>query len=123
MRIIGVSEECVSDIKVALTEACTNALDHADNHDYYEVSCYLDDTKCMIDVIDWGSGFNSRNVGFADAAPTSEAGRGIQLMRRLVDRVRFERRGRGGTAVHLEKLLTWREGAPLREEANGGALA
>jgi serine/threonine-protein kinase RsbW len=120
MRIIGVSEECVSDIEVALTEACTDVLDHADDHDHYEVRCYLDDTECVIDVVDQGSGFNSREVGFAEVDPDREAGRGIQLMRHMADRVRFESRPRGGTVVHLEKLLEWREGTPLREEGGVG---
>lgn len=114
MRIVGVTDECVNDIKVALSEACTNVLDHADEGDHYEVLCSLDDDVCVIEVIDRGNGFDSSLHGLANADFESEAGRGIQLMRRLVDRVRFENRPRGGTVVHLEKKLNWREDAPLR---------
>jgi len=114
MRIVGVDEECVGDIKVALSEACTNVLDHAQDGDNYEVVCYLDDDECVIEVIDRGGGFESASMGVDHAEIDSEAGRGIQLMRRLVDRVRFENRPLGGTVVHLEKDLQWRVDAPLR---------
>jgi serine/threonine-protein kinase RsbW len=114
MHIVGVEDDCVGDINLALSEACTNVLDHAEDGDNYEVVCYLNDQKCIIEVIDRGAGFESADLGIDHADPESEAGRGIQLMRRLVDRVRFENRPRGGTVVHLEKALYWREDAPLR---------
>jgi serine/threonine-protein kinase RsbW len=114
MRIVGVADECADDIKVALSEACTNVLDHAVNGEDYEVVCCLDDDKCVIEVIDRGGGFDSAFLGLSEAGTEAEAGRGIQLMRRLVDRVRFENRSKGGTVVHLEKALFWRDDAPLR---------
>jgi serine/threonine-protein kinase RsbW len=123
MRTIGVSEECVSDIQVALTEACTNVVHHGEDHQHYEVACYLDDSKCVIEVSDRGRGFDFNNVGLDNADVDSEAGRGIQLMRRLVDRMRFDRRPRGGTVVRLEKLLDWRDGPLLSGGPDAGALA
>jgi serine/threonine-protein kinase RsbW len=114
MTRIGVSEECISDTMVALSEACTNVLDHATWDDSYEVVASIDDSTCLIEVIDRGTGFDPKSLGHQDAAADAEGGRGIQLMRRLVDRVRFERRARGGTVVRLEKSLVWREDAPLQ---------
>jgi serine/threonine-protein kinase RsbW len=63
MRTLGVAEECLSDIGVALTEACTNVLDHAAVDDEYEVVAGLDDTVCVIDVIDRGRGFDADHLG------------------------------------------------------------
>src|SRR5262245_61873260 len=102
MRLVGVADDCLADVKVALTEACTNVLDHAIDGDDYEVVCYLDDDKCVIEVIDRGHGFDHVSLGETLPATDSEAGRGIQLMRTLVDQVQFVSRPRGGTVVHLE---------------------
>src|SRR4051794_37451584 len=79
MRTLGVSEDCLTDIEIALTEACTNVLDHAAQGDEYEVVAGLDDSRCVIEVIDTGRGFDAEQLGHGEADPTSEQGRGIQL--------------------------------------------
>ena len=38
LQVLGVRADVVSDIELALTEACTNVLDHAGDADEYEVS-------------------------------------------------------------------------------------
>ena len=120
MRTLGVMEDCLTDIELALTEACTNVLDHAAKGDEYEVVAGLDDSTCVIDVIDTGRGFDADHLGHADAEPTSEEGRGIQLIRALVDRVHFKSRPEAGMIVHLEKELTFEEGSPLQRLADRG---
>lgn len=111
---LGVTEEVVADIELALTEAVTNVLDHAEDSDEYEVSAGIDGAACVIEVIDRGGGFDGSAKGLADAAPSAEDGRGIQLMRALVDEVTFTSRPQVGTVVHLEKQLEWVEDAPVK---------
>ena len=113
LQTLGVLEDTISDIEIALTEACSNVLKHADGEEEYEVSCGIDGTMCLIEVIDRGVGFDSTATGLSEAALTAENGRGIQLMRALVDNVRFENSAQDGTVVHLEKQLEWHEGAAL----------
>ena len=114
MDVLGVDETVVADIELALTEACTNVLDHAGDTDEYEVSAGIDGTLCIIEVIDRGAGFDSSVKGLADAEPTAEDGRGIQLMRALVDKVTFTSRPQVGTVVHLEKQLSWGDDSVIR---------
>jgi serine/threonine-protein kinase RsbW len=115
LRTLGVAPACLDDISIALTEACTNVLDHAAAGDEYEVVAGLDDEKCVIAVVDTGRGFDADSLGHAEADPSAEEGRGIQLMRTLVDRVHFESRTPGpGTVVRLEKELEFVDGAPVR---------
>ena len=114
MKTLGVEDSCLTDIEVALTEACTNVLDHAAEGDEYEVVAGLDDASCVIEVIDTGRGFDADQLGHAHAEPTAEEGRGIQLIRALVDKVRFDSRAESGMIVHLEKELSFREGSPLQ---------
>src|SRR3954462_13793588 len=86
---IGVVEDAVHDIAVALTEACTNVLKHSGPGDEFEVSLEVDDDQCVIRVVDTGHGFDSKSLGFSNADSSAEQGRGIQLMRALVDSVKF----------------------------------
>lgn len=110
LREMGVERDCVSDIEVALTEACTNVLDHSGPGDDYDVEVTLTERDCVIRVVDNGPGFD-----FGAVPPRSdgsaESGRGIELMHALVDTVRFESRSEDGTVVHLEKQLAFVEDA------------
>ncbi len=106
---IGVSDDCAHDIAIAQSEACTNVIDHSGPGDQYELKVEVSETRCLLSVIDTGHGFDTVNVA-DDSDPGSERGRGIQLMRALVDRIHFESRPDSGTAVYLEKTLHFREG-------------
>lgn len=114
MQTLGVAEDCLTDIEIALTEACTNVLDHAAQGDEYEVVAGLDDNRCVIEVVDTGRGFDADRLGHADADLSAEEGRGIQLIRALVDKVHFRSRAESGTIVHLEKDLVYVDGSALQ---------
>ncbi len=107
----GVTPECVAEVEVALSEACTNVYRHAGQGASYEVVINIGDEDLTMDVLDSGTGF-----GNMEAAPSSmaeldaEGGRGIALMRALTDRAVFDTvTGRGGS-VHLMKHLRWSDG-------------
>jgi serine/threonine-protein kinase RsbW len=123
LETLGIDAETTSDIELALTEACTNVLDHAgDVGTDYEVSAGIDGTMCVIEVVDRGAQvFDATLRGLADADPTAEEGRGIQLMRALVDRVTFVNQPKEGTVVHLEKQLSWAPGAVIEQLDRGPA--
>lgn len=121
LDLLGVERDTIGDIQVALTEACTNVLDHAIEADEYEVSAGIDGEVCVIEVIDRGSGFDGSGHGHAVAGADAEDGRGIQLMRALVDTVEFQSRPQVGTVVHLEKRLVWHEDSVIRALTEGRA--
>jgi serine/threonine-protein kinase RsbW len=114
LAVLGVTDEVVHDIEVALTEACTNVLDHATDSDDYEVAVAVDGAVCVMEVVDRGQGFDGSARGLSDAEPGAEDGRGIQLMRALVDKVTFTSQPRHGTVVHLEKQLEWADEAAAK---------
>ncbi|MDQ1699110.1 MAG: serine/threonine-protein kinase RsbW [Frankiaceae bacterium] len=117
MHTLGVEADCVEDIGIALTEACTNVLDHAAGDDEYEVVAGIDDNICTILVVDTGRGFDAAHLGHAEADPNAEEGRGIQLIRALVDKVRFQSRPENGMVVRLEKTLAFRDGSAIQKLA------
>ena len=110
LQEIGVAEDCAHDVSIAQSEACTNVVDHSGPGDEYEVSVEINGDRCTIRVVDTGRGFDQRVVEDG-AAADSERGRGIQLMKALVDQVHFRSDAGAGTAVHLEKRLRFREDA------------
>lgn len=114
LRGIGVDPECGDDIEVALSEACTNALKHSGSGAEYRVQVNLDDRHCIITVVDTGQGFDGRS---SRSDPAAEQGRGVELMRALVDRVNFESDPVAGTIVRLEKDLVFHDGALARRPA------
>ena len=115
LETLGVVDDCVSDIEVALTEACSNVLHHAAGEEEYEISCGVNGSTCLIEVVDRGAGFDPAERGRTDASESAESGRGIQLMRALVDRVSFEQHDQAGTVVRLEKQLVWHPDAALTQ--------
>lgn len=96
------------DLKVAVTEACSNAIDAhraawGDGPVY--VRCRVLDEAVAVEVVDEGAGFDPDRV--ADLPPATdprrlrhESGLGIPLMRTLADEVAFLPTP-GGTCVRL----------------------
>lgn len=111
---LGVDDGCVGDIELAVTEACSNVLNHADAEDEYEVEVEVDDQACQIRVIDTGRGFDHTSIGHASSSDSAESGRGVFLMRSVVDELNFASEPEKGTMVHLVKRLTLTEDSVLR---------
>jgi serine/threonine-protein kinase RsbW len=120
---VGVEDECVHDVEVALSEACGNVLKHSGPGDEYEVIVDLEGETCTIRVIDTGRGFDFAALGNAKAELSAERGRGVNLMHALVDRVKFTSKPEAGTVVHLEKDLRSTEGSLLAKAVAGGGAA
>jgi serine/threonine-protein kinase RsbW len=108
---LGVTSSCVHDIEVALSEACTNVLQHADASDEYEVRLQVDDDRCVLRVVDVGTRPGRLRLDIPDDPPGGEVehGRGLLVMRALVDRVGFAALDERGTVVSLEKRLVYAE--------------
>jgi serine/threonine-protein kinase RsbW len=102
---LGVQTTYVEDIRIALSEACNNVIEHAHGEDEYEVRIAIEDHSCEISVIDYGHGFDGESLGHGFPDPRSPAGRGVALMRALVDQVKFSSEPQRGTVVHLVKRV------------------
>ncbi|GHH95228.1 ATP-binding protein [Streptomyces capillispiralis] len=125
METAGVDPDISYDLSVALSEACANAVEHGGGtarggvSEAFRVTAYLDGEKCRIEVTDAGPGFpaasGSRPRPPVRPAPSdAEHGRGLGLIRELADHVHIGNKpGRGGAVVSFDKILKWREDAPL----------
>ena len=111
LRALGVTEECASDILVATSEACTNALHHGGPDRRYEVAVKIGEAACLLKVVDRGEGFDPEDV--TPAHTEAEGGRGLELMRALVDDVSVDSAPESGTVVYLQKHLNWNKDAAM----------
>ncbi|MGW0706483.1 ATP-binding protein [Streptomyces sp. NPDC002643] len=118
METAGVDPDVSYDLSVALSEACANAVEHGaratdGTSEAYRVTAYLDGEKCRIEVADSGPGFPHRQP-VRPAPSDAENGRGLCLIRELADHVHIGNKpGRSGAVVSFDKILKWREDAPL----------
>jgi serine/threonine-protein kinase RsbW len=55
---IGVDQECIADLLLAVTEACTNVLKHSGPGFRYEVTAAVGPHSCVLEVVDNGRGFD-----------------------------------------------------------------
>ncbi|MDX6273889.1 MAG: serine/threonine-protein kinase RsbW [Frankiales bacterium] len=114
LKALGVPRDEAHDIEVAVSEACTNVLDHVEQGEEYEITCSVSEDLAQIEVVDTGSGFDSEGLGRVEAEHTAEEGRGIQLIRALTDHVQFETRPGDGSIVRFAKRLNLPQNAPAK---------
>jgi serine/threonine-protein kinase RsbW len=99
------ARHCALNVPVALTEALSNAIlrgNNEDRHKHVRVRARLDYTTIVLEVADEGEGFDLDDCTIDPTTGENvlrEDGRGLFLMRRLMDRV--ERFSDHGNVVRL----------------------
>ena len=108
-RVRALSDETLADLKLALTEACSNSVRHAyeDGEGHVDISFELLDDRLVVEVVDDGTGFEPTEIG-GDGRDEelSEGGLGIAIIRSIADEVEIGG-GPGGRGSRLRfvKLL------------------
>ena len=105
LQYLGVAPHRIEEIVLALTEACANVVQHAGEHEEYQVEVAIDDRVCRISVLDDGDGFDVDEATRRAPGSPLDGGRGLVLMRALVDRLAFVQDEDGRHRVVLEKEL------------------
>ena len=108
-RLHELPDEVVGDLKLALTEACTNSVRHAyaGGEGMVEILYELHDDKLVVEVVDEGEGFDppSRpSTALADEE-LSEGGLGIAIIEALADEFEIRERPQGGSFLRFVKHL------------------
>jgi len=112
LRARGYSEDAVADLKLALTEACSNSVRHAYDHDEGQV--HLEFTvladRVTIQIGDEGGGFHEDDVDCPECQSMPEiklsgGGMGISIIRAVVDDFDLRKPDGGGTVLVLTKML------------------
>jgi serine/threonine-protein kinase RsbW len=101
-----VPEETLHDLKLALTEACTNSVRHAydaGSEGTVQIVYELGEETLSIEVIDEGEGFMVDEASESDRM--SESGLGIAIIRALADELEIEPGAGKGSRLRFVKHL------------------
>ncbi len=90
----GNRRELAYHLNLVLTEALANVINHANNCDpdkEIKISISASDKDLIIKVFDQGEGFDIEALAKLKASTGDEGGRGIQIIYKLMDQVRYFR--------------------------------
>lgn len=107
--VARLDEDMLADLKLAVTEACSNAVRHAyPDHVDGIVRLYvsLEPETVTIEVADDGRGFDAASLSSWDSSRMREEGMGFSIMRAVVDELEIESTSSAGTVVRLVKRLS-----------------
>ena len=108
-RSADFEQDSINQIKTALIEACINAAEHSDSPDRRIHQRFaLDDDRLIITVTNKGKAFGPSATETSPTAGNHQdpraRGRGLQIIRALMDEVRFDRTDDGATLVMAKYL-------------------
>ena len=107
-RLRELSQETVADLKLAITEACSNSVRHAypTGHGVVEIVYDLQPDRLVIEVADDGEGFDPSEQRGADAE-LAEGGLGIAIIEAIADEFEIGTGADGrGSRLRFVKLLS-----------------
>lgn len=109
LRREPLSQEVLGDLKLALTEACTNSVRHAygGGDGLVEIVYELHPDRLVVEVADEGEGFSPPDGSPAGAGEEdlSEGGLGIAIIQALADEFEIRERPQGGSRLRFVKRL------------------
>ena len=102
---MGFDIEIIEDIKLAVGEACNNAILHSGSDDTYKLEFINKTDKLIIEVIDYGKGFSLDNYKKPSAEDLQENGLGLFIIKSLMDTVEIETSEGSGTKIIMSKIV------------------
>jgi anti-sigma regulatory factor (Ser/Thr protein kinase) len=107
--VARLDENELADLKLAVTEACANAVRHAypdDAGGIVRLSVSVEPKTLTVEVADDGRGLEATELAGWEASRMREEGMGFSIMRAVVDDVHIESAASQGTVVRLVKRLS-----------------
>lgn len=106
-RTAGLDEERVDDLKIAVSEACANAVlacERAGGGGPIAVTWDQNDGRLVIEIGGPGEGLDPRSVDLSDTQSVRFA-MSAELLRSLVDELEFTKRRGGGVSTHISFVV------------------
>lgn len=106
---LGVAQGSIDDIALALTEACANVVRHGSQTEGFDVELCVEGTRCQISIREQGGTFDAGDLEGSDEEVDEPGdplthGRGIPLIRMLVDDLSYVPDAHGTTVVLTKNL-------------------
>jgi serine/threonine-protein kinase RsbW len=106
-RMRGDREELAYQVNLVLTEAIANVIHHASNEPccpHIRISIGVEDGNFVIRVFDEGQGFDMNSLPEPDFQSLEEGGRGVYLIRTVMDEVNYKPFENGYVMEMVKKL-------------------
>jgi serine/threonine-protein kinase RsbW len=106
-RVRPFPDGVLGDMKLALTEACTNSVQHAygDGEGIVEIVYELHPDRLVVEVSDSGEGFEPGDSSSQDPDELAESGLGIAIIQALTDELEIGARNGSGSRLRFVKHL------------------
>ena len=101
---VGFCIDDIEDLKVAISEACTNAIKHSLDERFIIIYSIIEN-GLTIEVIDNGKGYDRSSVSEPDINNLKEGGMGLFIIEALMDEVTVESQEGKGTSIKMTKYL------------------
>jgi len=107
-RLRTLPDDVLADLKLALTEACTNSVRHAydGGEGMVEILYELHDDRLVVEVTDSGEGFERDKPEPDESDELSEGGLGIAIIQALADELEIGRPNGGGSRLRFVKRFS-----------------
>ncbi len=110
LRQRGVPEDTIADLAIAITELVNNAIKHGNKYDHKKkirVGLRFENDQAQATVSDEGTGFDPESIPnpIAEENLLKEIGRGIFIVKSLMDKVEFAFPASGGTTITITKKI------------------
>jgi serine/threonine-protein kinase RsbW len=104
-RLRPLPQDVLGDMKLALTEACTNSVRHAydDGDGVVDILYELYEDRLVVEVTDEGEGFEREPAESLAGDELSEGGLGIAIIEALTDTLEIGPRPGGGSTIRFVK--------------------
>jgi len=96
----------IEDIKLAVAEACTNCIQHADGSQHIDIKCESIEDGLRISVRDQGRGTHPDHIRSRELGDERVGGLGVFLIRSLMDHVDYDVHPDQGTLLVMTKHLS-----------------
>ena len=113
LKKIGLDQSQLADVAISVTEAVTNAVVHGNKENIKKtvwVNLEIKPDEVIITVKDQGRGFNPSSLPSPIEKENilKKVGRGIFILKSLMDKVDFIFEPQGGTSVRMTKYFSFR---------------
>ena len=101
---MGFTLDDIEDLKVSISEACTNAIKHSKEMNF-EVNFYMYNDRLTVEVKDKGIGYDVDDVEDPDPNNPKTSGLGLFIIKTLMDKVDVCTGNEKGTIIKMTKMV------------------
>jgi serine/threonine-protein kinase RsbW len=102
---MNMNYEVIQDLKVAISEACNNVILHSESKSHYEIDFIIKKEKLVVEISDFGSGFDIEDYNKPNLENPKESGLGLFIIDSLMDEFKIETKNGNGTVIRMIKNI------------------